>query len=196
MSKNLLIILCALCVAVLLPACGKSVTRVDPGTDIDLSGEWNDADSRRVSEKLAGTIVQAPWHSNHRAKVAKSPVVRVGDVVVRTDGDLVNTQIFTDELRKALINTQAVDVVTSRDEAAQTRVEIAEGAVNSAPETRKEAQQETGADYILFGSIKVQNDQEGKKQVRFYHITMTLADVQTRKQVWLDTVTIKKYVTW
>ena len=40
---------------------GKQVTRVDTGEQIDLSGRWNDSDSRLVSAALVDQILATPW---------------------------------------------------------------------------------------------------------------------------------------
>jgi len=33
-------------------SCARTVTRIEPGTQIDLSGRWNDSDSRKVADQM------------------------------------------------------------------------------------------------------------------------------------------------
>src|SRR4051794_40436269 len=54
----------ALAVAALttLGACNnKRVSRIDPGAVTDLSGRWNDTDSRLVAGALVSQALGAPW---------------------------------------------------------------------------------------------------------------------------------------
>jgi hypothetical protein len=37
----------------------RSVTRIDPDTQIDLSGRWNDSDSRMVADKMIDELMQS-----------------------------------------------------------------------------------------------------------------------------------------
>ena len=41
--------------------CGKTVTRTDTKEVIDLSGKWNDTDSRLVSEGLVAESISGAW---------------------------------------------------------------------------------------------------------------------------------------
>ncbi len=39
----------------------KTVTRVETDTTIDLSGDWNDTDSRLVAEEMIRDVLSRPW---------------------------------------------------------------------------------------------------------------------------------------
>ena len=43
-----------------LVACSTQVKRVGVDTDIDLSGEWNDVDSRLVAEEITKDVLSRP----------------------------------------------------------------------------------------------------------------------------------------
>ena len=45
-----------LLIVLLLVSCSRSVTRVDPSTEINLSGRWNDSDSRMVADKMIADL--------------------------------------------------------------------------------------------------------------------------------------------
>ena len=100
-----LILLAALSTgSVVLTGCGKTVERVDQNTVIDLSGNWNDVDSKQTAEAMIAGAFKNPWADNFRAKSGKNPTVKVGRVIVRTDGDVINTEIFTNDLLREFIN--------------------------------------------------------------------------------------------
>lgn len=177
-----------------LAGCGKTVERVDSNTVIDLSGNWNDVDSKQVAEAMIADSLKRPWADDFRAKKNKTPTVKVGRVVVRTDGDVINTEIFTNDLIREYINSGKVDVVASSADTEQTRAERADQDKNATEDTRKEAFQEQGADFLLTGTIGVQNDQEGGKSVKFYSVDLKLTDIQSQRQVWIGNKKIKKFV--
>ena len=42
----------ALILLLIVFSCARSVTRVDPTNQVDLSGRWNDTDSRKVADQM------------------------------------------------------------------------------------------------------------------------------------------------
>jgi PBP1b-binding outer membrane lipoprotein LpoB len=174
--------------------CGKSVTRTDQDEVIDLSGKWNDTDSRLVSEEMIADSLSFPWVDQYQKANGRNPTVRLSRVTVRADGEVINTDIFLNDLRRAFIKSGRVDVVSSTTEADITRETIADQQQHASAATQKAPRQETGADYMISGAINVQNDQEGRKAVRFYSVDLFLTDVQTRKQVWAGNKKLKKFV--
>jgi PBP1b-binding outer membrane lipoprotein LpoB len=184
----------ALAGLVVVPGCGgTNVTRVEENTEVDISGRWNDTDSRKVAETLVTSSLQKSWCDAFTAKNSRKPVVRLGKVVVRSNGDDISTEIFLNDLRRAFVNSGKITVVQNKVEAAQTRDEIQEQA-DFAGSNRKKAAQETGADFLLKGVINVQDDIEGKKGVKFYSVDLDLTDIQSGEMVWTDNKKIKKIV--
>ena len=55
--------------------CGgsKQVTRVDADTTIDLSGRWNDTDSRMVADEIIGDCLSHPWINDHGINTGGKP---------------------------------------------------------------------------------------------------------------------------
>ncbi|MFO0729765.1 MAG: hypothetical protein U0361_01995 [Nitrospiraceae bacterium] len=66
-----------------LSGCGheNKVTRVDTGTVTDLSGRWNDTDSRMVAETMVKEAVGSPWLDNFTKAKSRQPVAIVGTVI-------------------------------------------------------------------------------------------------------------------
>ena len=177
----------------LLSACGTSVARVDTNTTIDVSGKWNDADSRMAADELIEDCLSRPWLSRARASKGDNPTVIVG-TVRNLSNEHLNTNVLVQDLQRALINSGRVDFVADRDERADVRDERFDQAVNASESTRKAHGQETGADFMLSGSVNTIEDREGGKSVILYQVDMKLLDMQSNKIVWTCQKKIKKSI--
>jgi uncharacterized protein (TIGR02722 family) len=183
-----------LLVAVLsITACGTSVERVDEDTTIDLSGAWNDTDSRLVAEEMILDVLSRPWILEHRTRTGKRPAVIVG-TVRNLSHEHINTNTFIAEVERELINSGRVDFVASRDERGEIRDERIEQDLNATEATRKAAGQELGADFMLQGQINTIVDTEGKKQVRYYQVDLTLIGMSDNRKVWVGQKKLKKFI--
>jgi penicillin-binding protein activator len=180
----------------LMPGCGgTTVTRTEDNAVRDLSGNWNATDSRLVADALIADCLQRPWADDFKRTNNRAPVVKVGRVKVVTNGDVVNTEIFTDDLVTALINSGKAKAVASNAEVDQAREERKQQDVNASEATRKESFQETGADFLIIGTINVQDDQAGNQKQKFYATKLQLTHIKTQELVWQQTKKIAKDVT-
>jgi PBP1b-binding outer membrane lipoprotein LpoB len=84
--------------------------------------------------------------------------------------------------------------VANSAERAELRNEVADQQGNATEETAKELHQETGADWMLTGTINTIVDQEGGKSVIFYQVDLELTDLQSHKKLWMGDKKIKKFV--
>ena len=84
-----------------LTACSTTVTRGPLETPDDLSGRWNDTDSRLTAEALIKAALDRPWSQRFTQVMGRRPVVVVGTVLNRTHEPL-NTQTFEKDLERAL----------------------------------------------------------------------------------------------
>jgi len=187
--------LCALSVFVLFAAgCGREVRVVSPDTDIHLSGRWNDADSKAVSSQMIDQALGKPWITNFRDRAARQPLVRVSQVRNGSNEEIA-TGVFTDDLERAFINSGKVRVVASRSEAELQRAERADIQANSGAESRPKSGQEQAPDFTMQGSIKIQHDQHGDQQVKFYQVDLKLIDMTSNETVWIGSTERKKSIT-
>jgi penicillin-binding protein activator len=175
--------------------CSQRVTRIDPAAVTDLSGRWNDTDSRLVANELITSSLTEPWLRRHtEASGGQAPVVIVGDFRNRTMEHIpVNT--FVRDLERAYVNAGVVRVVASADERSEVRDERRDQQENARADTRVRMAQETGARYMLQGNIEAIEDREGRERVIFYQVDATLVDLQTNERVWVGQHKIKKVVT-
>ncbi len=181
----------------LMTSCGggTQVTRTESNAVRDLSGNWNATDSRVTAEAMIADCVSRPWMENFTKANNRAPVVKVGRVKVVTNGDVVNTEIFTNDLVRSLINSGKAEAVASTSEVDQAREERKQQDVNASEATRKEGFQETGADFLIIGTINVQDDQADGKMQKFYSTDLKMTDIKTQKQVWIGNHKIAKDVT-
>ena len=79
MRYSILVFLTTLSLSVsgmLLNGCSStSVKRVDVDETIDLSGQWNDTDSRLVAEEMIGDVLNRPWVQEFRLQNGGKPPV-------------------------------------------------------------------------------------------------------------------------
>ncbi len=171
-----------------------SVKRVEIDKVIDISGKWNDTDSRLTAEEMIQDCLSRPWLARaKRASRGGPPTVIVG-TVRNLSHEHINTRTFVEDLQRSLINSGEVDFVASRGERGEVREERLDQDVNASEATRKEHGQETGADFMLKGSINTILDREGGKSVMLYQVNLKLINMKTNRISWNGQKKIKKYV--
>ncbi|HET8771534.1 MAG TPA: penicillin-binding protein activator LpoB [Gemmatimonadaceae bacterium] len=181
--------------SVALSACGiKRVSRVDPESVTDLSGRWNDTDSRLVANELINQSLGAPWARNWAmAHGGDAPTVIVGEFRNRTM-EHIAVGTFVRDLERAYINSGTVRVVASAEERGEIRAEREDQQVNATAETRARHAREQGARFMLQGDVQAIEDSEGREKIVFYQIDATLIDLESNAKVWVGQHKIKKYV--
>ncbi|MDE2038548.1 MAG: penicillin-binding protein activator LpoB [Elusimicrobia bacterium] len=178
----------------LLSACGGvKVVRMDVNQVKDLSGRWNDTDSRLVAEEMIQDCLSRPWLGGATQAIGKPPTVIVGTVRNLSD-EHIATDTFVEDLQRALINSGRVAFVAGSSERGEVRQERLDQDVNASEETRKAHGKETGADFMLSGEINTIADQEGGKSVVLYQTNLKLLNMKTNEIVWNGEKKIKKFV--
>ncbi|MBD3393766.1 MAG: penicillin-binding protein activator LpoB [Chitinivibrionales bacterium] len=195
MKRTTLAVVCvaSLCL-IALAGCGKKVTRVAADSTIDLSGKWNDTDSRLVAEEMLGDCLSRPWYTSKYAGKVPVPTIIVGDIRNKSH-EHINVETFVKDMERVLINSGKVEFVANRAEREQLRQEVESQQEHASEETKKEANVEAGADLMLIGSINTIADQEGSKAVMYYQVDLELIDLETHKKLWIGDKKIKKYIT-
>lgn len=182
-----------LAIVFLLTACGTQVERIEPDEVRDLSGQWNDTDSRLVSEEMIADVLNRPWVTEFQGTHSARPAVIVGEIR-NLSHEHINTGTFVADMERALINSGRVDFVASKVERGEIRQERTDQEVHAREDTRKEMGQELGADFMLQGAINTIVDQEGKEAVKFYQVDLTLISLADNRKVWVGQKKVKKYV--
>ena len=185
----------ALILAFIVGGCAStSVKRVEIDETVDLSGRWNDTDSRLVSEEMINDVMSRDWVEKFRREnKGNAPTVIVGTVRNRSD-EHINTRTFVKDLERALINSGEIEFVASSGERDEIREERKDQASHASEKTAKEEGEEIGADFMLKGSINTITDRIEGKQVRYYQVNLELIHIETNKKVWIGEKKIKKVV--
>jgi uncharacterized protein (TIGR02722 family) len=186
-------VLAGIWVALGLAGCSPSVTRIEPTAVKDLSGAWNDTDSRLVSEEMVQDALARPWLPAYTNAKKKPPVVIVGEVR-NLSHEHINVNTFVADLERALVNSGRVEFVASSTERGEVRDERRDQDIHAREETRKAMGQETGADFMLKGTINTIIDVAGTTQVRYYQVDLTLISLADNRKVWVGQKKIKKLV--
>ncbi len=191
-SKTYLVV--AILLVVFTGGCASTtVERVKPEEAIDLSGRWNDTDSRLVAEEMIRDLVSRPWLDNFVEKNKKQPTVIVGTVVNRSH-EHISVQTFTKDLERELTNSGRLQFVASKGEREEIREERTEQMIHSTEETAKGVGKEIGADYMLKGVLNTIQDEEKGTKVVYYQINLEMIDIESNVKVWLGDKKIKKVV--
>jgi len=170
---------------------GKQVTRLDPASQTDLSGKWNDTDSRLVAEEMIRDCLARPWLTEFARTKGAKPVVTVG-TIDNLSHEHIAIETFIADFERELINSAQIRFVAAADWRAEIRKERQEQQEFASAETMKRMRNELGADFMLQGAIKSIVDQEDGKQVVFYQTDLTLVNIETMEKVWLGQKKIKK----
>jgi len=179
----------------LLGACasGPKVSRRDVGEEIDVSGYWNDTDSRLVSEEMVADSLGRVWIDDFRGATGGKPTVIVG-AVRNQSSEHINTRTFTKDLERAFVNSGRVRLVASSDERGGVREERLDQLRNATIDTAKSMGKEVGADFMLIGGINTIIDAAAGTSVRFYQVELELINLETNEKVWIGQKKIKKVV--
>lgn len=177
--------------ALSLGGCATQVKRMGVEEVKDLSGNWNDTDSRLVSEEMIRDSLSGGWLSRHEQQSNKAPAVIVGSIR-NLSHEHINTRTFVADLERAFVNSGRVDVVASKTEREDIRDERADMDLNATEDSRKEMGKEAGADYMLIGTINSIIDASSGEQIRFYQVDLTLVSMSDNRKVWTGQKKLKK----
>jgi uncharacterized protein (TIGR02722 family) len=186
-------ILIVLCVLFLLSACETTgVKRVESGTQKDLSGYWNAVDVKIVCENLINDCLSNQGVNQAiAAKGNKKPVVIVGKFKNASD-EQIDTEIISYTMESVIFNSGKLDFVASGDTRIELRNERQDQLGNASEETSASIGKETGADFMLTGSVRTITDRDGNRSIRTYYVTAELTNIETNARLWLgrdDSVT-------
>jgi penicillin-binding protein activator len=174
-------------------SCAHKVTRVDPNAQIDLSGRWNNTDSRLVSEEMTGRIINADWRASHQQEKGRKPVVIIGTIYNKSH-EHIEAETFTKEIEQEFLRSDKVGLVQGGQKREELRAEKADQQTNASQSTMKKFGLEKGADYILTGSINSIVDSQKRKKEVYYQVDLELTNIETNEVVWIGDKKIAKYI--
>lgn len=184
-----------LIVTLIFSACStRKIERVSPDETIDLSGRWNDADSKLVADAMVDQVLSGAWIENFmKDNNGKKPVVVVG-LVYNKSHEHISTGTFIKDVERSFINSGRVRLVQASDKREELRQERAAQQEFASLETAKKWGKELGADFMLNGDINSIVDTYKKERVNYYQTNLELSDLETNEVVWIGDKKIKKYI--
>lgn len=185
--------LCAASLSLFGCSSSKQVSRISEDSTTDLSGHWNDTDSRLVSEEMIQDCLARPWKAKHVQATGRKPTVIVG-IIRNKSSEQIAVGTFVGDIERAFVNGSEVALVASPEEREQVREERDDQQSNASEETMKKFGREKGADYMMGGVINSITDEEKGDKVIFYQVDLNLIDLENNAKVWLGQKKIKKYI--
>lgn len=179
---------------VVLAGCQRRVTRIDTTTPIDLSGRWNDTDSRLVAQEMVNDVLNRPWLTRFETRNDRQPVLIVADVRNRTH-EHIDSETFMRNMERELLNSGMIRLVQGREFRELVREERGDQQAFASPETMAQWQRELGADFMFTGTINSIVDQQSRQRVIFYQVNLELTDMETNEKVWIGEKQIRKLIT-
>ena len=182
-------------VVLMLAGCAQEtkITRVDSGVVTDLSGRWNDTDSRIVAESMVKEALEYPWLNNFANSKHRQPVVVVG-TIQNSSHEHINVNTFVTDLERELTISQKVTFVAGKGDRDELRTERKEQAMSAREDTQKAPGKEIGADYMMKGTIATILDEADGTKAVFYQVDLQMVDLESNAKVWFGQKKIKKVV--
>lgn len=172
----------------------RQVQRISTDEQIDLSGRWNDSDSRLVAEDLVLQLLHDPWLNSYKSATnGKRPIIIVG-LVRNKSHEHIDSETFIKDIERAIVkdgNARLVQAGSKRNELRNERVDQQNYA---SAETAKDWGLELGADFMLQGTINSIVDVYKREKIVFYQINLELSNLETNEVVWIGEKEIKKYI--
>lgn len=184
-----------LAITFLLSSCNntKQVTRVEEDAVIDLSGRWNETDSRLVAEEMVSDMLSRPWLEEFEKGTGRRPVVIVG-LVRNKSHEHIATDTYIKDIEKAILNSGKVRLVQAGEAREELRKERADQNEFASAATTAQWGKELGADFMLQGLVNSIVDSNTKQKVVFYQTDLELTNLETNEKVWIGDKKIKKVI--
>jgi len=175
---------------------GPKVQRVDANTQTDLSGYWNDTDVKIVCKSLIDDCLNSPRVDQAiKAKKGKTPTVIVGRFK-NDSSEHIDTSIISTIMEQTIFNSGKLDFVAGGSTRDELRAERQDQQSNASEATTARLANETGADFMLTGSVKTIVDRAGNQTVRTYFVTAEMTNIETNQRMWIgQNSEIKKIIT-
>jgi len=161
-----------------------SVSRIDAAQQTDISGYWNDTDVRLICNALIEDCITSPRIERFAQANKRLPVFIIGRFK-NDSSEHIDTSIIVKKMQTAILNSGKAEFVadsTSREEVRAEREDQNMG--NASEETAKALGNETGADFLLQGSVKSMVQKAGNTTVRTYHVSADLINIETNRIIW------------
>ncbi|MBS3769315.1 MAG: penicillin-binding protein activator LpoB [Bacteroidales bacterium] len=196
MRKSFPVLLLVFSITMALNSCSpqREVRRIDSDEQIDLSGRWNDTDSRMVAEALTDQVLNGQWLENYKQNHHGARPILIVGLVRNKSHEHINAETFIKDIEKAVIKDGSARLVQAGDKRDELRAERADQQDFASSKTAKQWGQELGADFMLQGTINSIVDSYRNEKVVNYQVNLELANLETNEIVWIGDKKIRKYI--
>jgi PBP1b-binding outer membrane lipoprotein LpoB len=166
-------------------AAGEAKTTVQPDT------EWSKTKVDRLAKNLMDECLSWAWTSAYVGVAGEKPLVTVGPIHNRT-GEKIDPGILANALEHELSKSGQVIFVASKrkwDEPVGQSLDQEESVSRG---TLTELNEETGADFVLAGSVSLANRETESGSSGRYRVDLEMINVKTMARVWEDSELIEK----
>jgi uncharacterized protein (TIGR02722 family) len=176
---------------ILLGACSSTprVNRISSATQVDLSGYWNDTDLRIVCQSLLNDCLSSPRVVQFIQQYSAQNGGRLPACLVGTfrneSSEHIDTSIISIIMESTIINSGRMTFVAGGDTRQEIREERQDQQLNASQETAAALGYETGAIFLLTGTVRSMVDQAGNRTVRSYFVNAELTNIQTNERLWM-----------
>ncbi len=175
----------------------REVKRVPADAVVDVDYGFNDTDARIVWQQMSDDANFRGWTDRWiQEHGGQRPIIIIGPIKNNTQ-EYINTNLFTRNFEREMLNSGKVRVVSARDDRGELRDERLQGQEWNSPETRKIMKNELGADLMLLGDINdvQQRSLSGRTVSKYYQVNLDLTNIETNEKVWIGTAEVKKVST-
>lgn len=171
----------------------RTVTRINPEEEMNLSGRWNDTDSRMVANKMTTDFLASEKYKEYAIALNKKPAIILGTIRNKTT-EHIDASNYVKKFELAIYNSGVAELVESDEQRDKLRLERVQQQDFSDPSTMAQWGKEVGANLMLFGEMTSEIDVYNKKRVVNYQTTLFLTDMETNKRIWYGQHEIKKFI--
>jgi uncharacterized protein (TIGR02722 family) len=168
-------------------SCGSipSVNRIPSNSLTDLSGYWNNTDVRIVCDSLIDSCLNSPRIAQFTKDKNRLPRIKIGTFKNNTDEHLDPT-IIPNTMKVVITNSGRAEFVADSATQNELRVEKQDQLGNASDESAAGIGNETGADFMLTGSVKTIVDRAGLTSTRTYIVNAELTHIESSVIYWTD----------
>src|SRR3989337_3146250 len=149
----------------------RTVTRINPDAQIDLSGRWNDSDSRAVADQMVQQLFTSEKFKEYIKESEKKPSIIVGLIKNKTS-EHIDAANYVKKFEMAIYNSNMAELVESEEFRDKLRLERAQQQDFPEPPKVSKWGKEIGADLMLFGEMTSETDTYNNKRVVNYITTL------------------------
>jgi|SRR6056297_1132631 len=172
----------------------REVQRISADQSIDLSGRWNDSDSRLVAKEMINQLLNDNWIQTFKNRNPDQRPILIVGLIKNKSHEHINANTFIQEIERAIIQNNAARLVQAGSKRDDLRKERMDQQNFASSETAKNWGLELGADYMLQGTIHSIVDTYKKEKIVYYQINLELSHLETNEIVWIGEKKIKKYI--